>query len=75
MRRIVCGLIRGKYVKDQNQMLEAKKRDSPLWKAICKEMPFVMEGMGWSLGNGRSVKFLGGSVGGWIIRASYSTCH
>jgi len=57
MRRIVCGLIRGKYVKDQNQMLQAKNRDSPLWKAICKEMPFIMEGMGWSLGNDMSVSF------------------
>lgn len=57
MRRIVCGLIRGKYVKHQNQMLQAKNRDSPLWKAICKEMPFIMEGMGWSLGNDMSVSF------------------
>ena len=51
--------MRGKYTqtKDRVPVIQARGRDSPLWKAICKVSPQIIEGTGWSVGNERQVRF------------------
>jgi hypothetical protein len=52
-------VLRSKYVKTQDRIpqVQAKGKDSPLWKTICKVWPQVIEGLGWSVGNGVEVRF------------------
>jgi len=37
--------------------MKAKGCDSPLWKAICRVLPQVDTGIGWTIGNGSMVRF------------------
>ena len=53
-------VLRSKYVKTQDHRIpqvQAKGKDSPLWKTICKVWPQVIEDLGWSAGNGVEVRF------------------
>lgn len=53
-------VLRSKYVKEQelNPGFQDKKRDSALWKGICKVWPCATQGLNWTLGCGRMVLFL-----------------
>lgn len=37
--------------------VQAGGGDSPFWKAICKQWPQVIEGIGWSADDGREISF------------------
>jgi hypothetical protein len=52
-------VLRSKYVKEQefNPGFQDKKKDSALWKGICKVWPYVTQGLNWALGYGRKVLF------------------
>lgn len=56
-----ASVLRGEllYVKTQdwNQQIQGKKKESALWKAICKVWPQAIAGVGWSIGNGRKIRF------------------
>jgi hypothetical protein len=52
-------VLRSKYVKEREliPISQAKKRDSALWKGICKVWLFVTRGLNWALGCGSKVLF------------------
>jgi hypothetical protein len=47
--------------------MQAKQRDSPLWKAICKEWFHVIKGISWAIGNGENAS--SSKMSGWMSLA------
>lgn len=37
--------------------MQAKQKDSPIWKTICKKWSHVIKGIFWAISNGENVKF------------------
>lgn len=58
-----------KYVRTNANIpqMQAKQRDSPLWKAICKEWFHVIKGISWAIGNGENAS--SSKMSGWMSLA------